>query len=93
MNENDLNQERKLISGFIRKRREDLKITQEQLAEKTGLGIATIKRFEAGKFWLRLNTFLVICYALDMFFFIAEKDSNEDIAVLMRDRWGKIQNN
>lgn len=52
MNEKELLKARITISGFLKNRREELGITQTQLAEMTGMGIATIKRFESGKFWL-----------------------------------------
>ncbi len=93
MNEKVLLEARKLIAGFIADRRIELKMTQEELAEKTGLGIATIKRFEAGKFWINLQTLIVICNALDMYFFLEEKESGKDLAKIMQDRWGKPSKN
>ena len=93
MNEKVLLEARKLIAGFIADRRIELKMTQEELAEKTGLGIATIKRFEAGKFWINLQTLLVICNSLDMYFFLGEKESEKELTKVMYDRWGKVNKN
>ncbi len=33
----------------IKKRREDLQVTQERLAELSGVGLRTLKQFESGK--------------------------------------------
>ena len=93
MNDKDYTEARKWIAGFIANRRKELGFTQEELAEKTGLGIATIKRFEDGKFWINLKTLLFICHELKLFFFLEEKDSEKELTKLMRERWGKISKN
>lgn len=87
MNDKVLLEARKMIAGFIRNRRIELKMSQEELAEKTQLGIATIKRFEAGKFWINLKTLLIICNALSMYFFLEEKDSEKELAEMMKYRF------
>ena len=87
MNEQVLLEARRMIAGFIRNRRIGLKMSQEELALKTNLGIATIKRFEAGKFWINLQTLLIICNSLEMYFFLEEKDSEKELAAMMRNRW------
>lgn len=93
MNEQVLLEARRMIAGFIRNRRIELKMSQEELAEKTQLGIATIRRFEAGKFWINLQTLLIICNALNMYFFLEEKDSEKELATMMRNRWGTPSKN
>jgi len=87
MNERVLQEARKMIAEFIRDRRIELKMSQEELAKKTNLGIATIKRFEAGKFWINLKTLLIICNALSMYFFLEEKDSNKELSEMMKYRY------
>lgn len=57
---------REQLAIEISKRRKELKITQEQLAEQTGLGIATIKRAELGKFWLNTKILFLIFENLDL---------------------------
>lgn len=93
MNEQVLLEARRLIAGFIRNRRIELKMSQEELAEKTQLGIATIRRFEAGKFWINLQTLLIICNVLSLSFFLEEKDSEKELAAMMRKRWGTPSKN
>jgi transcriptional regulator with XRE-family HTH domain len=87
MHEQVLIEARKMIAGFIRNRRIELKMSQDELAERTHLGIATIKRFEAGKFWINLKTLLIICNALSMYFFLEEKDSEKELAEMMKYRF------
>ena len=55
MNEQILLEARNLISGFLKNRRNELSMSQDKLAELSGMGIATIRRFESGKFWLNLK--------------------------------------
>jgi transcriptional regulator with XRE-family HTH domain len=87
MNENVLNEARKIISGFLKQRREELGISQAALAEKTGLGIATIKRSENADFWLGMKQYLIICEALHLFPAISEMESDTDIAKALRQNW------
>lgn len=57
---------RNLIAGFLKDRRLELGITQEELAEKTGMARATINRMEQGLFWLGMKQYLLICEALEI---------------------------
>lgn len=84
MNEKVLLEARNMISGFLRKRREELGMTQEELAEVSCMGIATIKRFESGRFWINMKQYLILCHHLKCYPFLAEKESNHPIVVEMR---------
>jgi transcriptional regulator with XRE-family HTH domain len=64
MTQKELNESRQSIAAFITNRRNELGITQAQLAEQTGMGIATIKRFESGKFWLNMKQYVLLRAAL-----------------------------
>ena len=78
---------RELIAGFISSRRRELGISQAELAERTQLGIATIKRMEDAKFWPNMKQFMIICHALDLYFFVEEKEGKKDLAKMMREKW------
>lgn len=64
MNENKLNKARELISGFLTEKRISAGLTQQKIADATGMGIATIKRFESGKFWLNQKQLILYCFAV-----------------------------
>lgn len=66
MKEKDLYQARQTMAGFFRTRRIEMGLSQDDLSIKTGLGIATIKRFENASFWPGLKQYIVICDALDV---------------------------
>lgn len=84
---NVLHKSRDLMADFITSRRKELGLTQPELAEKAGLGVATIRRIEGKKFIPDGKSLLKICYALDCFFFMAEKESDEAFVQAMRERW------
>ena len=44
-----------LISKFVKKRRKLLKLTQQELAEKAGVGLRLLRDLEQGKKTLRLD--------------------------------------
>jgi len=90
MNENVLLEARQLISGFLKNRRVELEMTQDQLAVLSGMGIATIKRFESGKFWLNLKQYLILCHHLKCYPFLAESDSEYPLAKDMREAMTKV---
>lgn len=89
MKDEVLNEARRLIAGFIKSRREELGLTQQELADKAGLGWATVQRTEAGKFIPDGKSLLKLCYALDCFFFFGEKESDEPFIKAFRDRWSR----
>lgn len=87
MNEKVLLEARNLISGFLKNRREELGMTQQELADLSGMGIATIKRFESGRFWLNLKQYLILCHYLKCYPFLAEIEGRSEFAKIMRERW------
>lgn len=64
MTEQNLNKLRIKIAKLVTSKRIKLGITQVQLAEATGMGIATIQRFESGRFWISTKHYVLICDAL-----------------------------
>lgn len=66
MNEKELNNSRIKIAAVIQNRRNELGISQATLAEQTGMGLATIKRFESGKFWLNMKQYILLRSALQL---------------------------
>jgi len=87
MNEKTLLEARKIIAGFLKSRREELKISQAALAEKTGLGIQTIKRMEDAKFWPGFKQYLIVCESLHLFPTISEMEADDEIAAALRFSW------
>ncbi|CAN5774566.1 hypothetical protein BH10BAC2_BH10BAC2_39850 [soil metagenome] len=91
MTEKELDESRKLIATFFKQRREELNMTQEELAEKTGVGLSTIKRFESAKFWPVLKHFLIFCEALNLSPAAIPFDISTNFIKEMRDYWIKDQ--
>ena len=87
MNDNVLTGARELIAGFLKSRREELGLSQQALADRSGLGVMTIIRMEQARFWPNMKQFLIVCHHLDLFFFVEEKNSKKEMATLMRERW------
>ncbi len=87
MNDQTLNEARKIIAGFLKNRRIELGMTQEQLAARTGMARETINRMERGLFWLGMKQYLLICEALCLFPAVAEMESDTPIAEALRQTW------
>lgn len=86
-NENVLNEARTIIAGFLKNRRVELKLSQQDLADKVGMARETINRMEAGRFWLGMKQYLQICEALHLFPCVAEMESETEIAEALRSNW------
>ena len=54
------------IIKIVKQRREELKISQEDLAEISGVGLRTLKQFESGKGNPTLNTLEKLASVLGM---------------------------
>ena len=66
MTDKQLNTTRTKIAEAIQKRRSELGVSQAALADQTGMGIATIKRFESGRFWLNMKQYIILRSALKL---------------------------
>jgi len=87
MTEEELESKRQEIAQTLKKRREELKLTQQELADKVSMSRETISRMEAGKFWLGMKQYLLICEALRLFPAIAEMEAKDEIAEALRSNW------
>jgi transcriptional regulator with XRE-family HTH domain len=61
------------IIHTIKDRRESLKVTQETLAELSGVGLRTLKQFESGKGNPTLSTLTKICEVLGIEIYLGIK--------------------
>lgn len=87
MNEKVLHEARNMIAGFLKSRREELGLSQAELAERAGMARATINRMEQGLFWLGMKQYLQICEVLHLFPAIAEMEADDPIAEALRKNW------
>jgi len=87
MTETILNEARNLIASFLKNRRLELGMSQQDLADQTGMARATINRMEQGLFWLGMKQYLLICEALHLFPAIAEMEADDEIAKALRKNW------
>lgn len=75
MSENVTKEAHKLIASHLKGRREEMKMTQEQLADKMGIKKAAISRMESGLYAPSLDMFFEWCHHLNLYFFVEGKDS------------------
>lgn len=77
---------RKLIGGWLREFRKDKGLTQLEVARLLDIGEATVCKIEAGR-WLSLEMLIKMSVRLDFFVCLVPKDSNDDLATMMRHRF------
>jgi|LakMenEpi03Aug12_release.lakeMendotaPanAssembly.Ray.scaffolds.fasta_scaffold3284093_1 transcriptional regulator with XRE-family HTH domain len=84
---------RKMLLDYLKEQIALKGITQDQLSQITGFTQSNISRMLSSKYSPSLDNFLKLCEAANVYVFIIDKEANEDTAQLMRERWGKINNN
>lgn len=78
---NQLARDEKQIGSIIRRRRKQLKLSQSQLGEKSGVRQALISIVESGNPATKLKTILSILSALDLEFQIQERSNADNISI------------
>jgi len=78
---------RKMYGSWIKQIREEKGLTQFQLGEKMNLDRSTISKIEDGKWNFGIDTLTLFAQYLDFYLFFIEKESTDELAVTMRDRW------
>lgn len=84
---------RKIIGSWLKQMRIDKSLSQEELADQMGIGQTTISKIEDGKWNFGVDTITLFAQHLDFYLFFVPKNSDDDLAKSMRDRWEKINNN
>jgi len=79
MNKANNNEQWQLLVLLLKNIAEDKGITQQQIADKTGLHRSSIARFFQAKFKPGLDVFLEIAKAVNVNFFFEDKESKTDL--------------
>jgi transcriptional regulator with XRE-family HTH domain len=87
INQEYLYEVRKIIGSWIKQMREEKGLTQEELADKMGMSRTTISKVEDGKWNYGIDTITLFAVHLDFFQFFIPKNSNDEVAIAMRERW------
>lgn len=84
---------RKMLLDYLRERIDKQKLTQEYLSKKTGFTQSNISRMLSAKYPPTLDNLIILCEAANCYIFVIDKNAEDDLCTMMRDRWGKIQPN
>lgn len=83
---------RTIIGSWIKEMREEKKLSTQDLAIKLDVTISTINKIEQGK-WLSLEMLIKLSVILEFYPFLIPKNSNDELAVTMRNRWNQANQN
>lgn len=78
---------RVVLCRHLKKMAAEKGITHEQIAERTGFLREHVSRMLSGKFAPKLDNFLKIAEAIGCYFFISDKEADDDLSELMRKRY------
>ncbi len=90
INEEKYREASKLLCHYLRKLAVEKKITQEHLAVKTGFSSTNVNRMLSGKHAPTLHNFLKLAEAIDTYFFVIDKNSEDDLVETMKNIWRRV---
>lgn len=65
-------------------------ITHQKIADKTGFQKTNVTRMLSGRYSPTLENFIRLADAINTYIFILDKDSDDDLGQIMKDRWGTL---
>ena len=68
-------------------------ITQEMISEKTGFTQPNVSRMLQGKYSPSLDNFMKIAESVGVYFFIIDKNADDDLVDMMKTRWSDMFEN
>lgn len=93
MNKKELEQLRTRLGRLVKERREEFFLTQDALAERSGVSRITISRIENSGSWPGLKEFVLVCEALDLFPPLTHIDpKDEKIPKAVKGKRGRFKN-
>jgi len=93
INEEKYKKARVLQLQYLSKLAKEKGITQDEIAEKTGFTRNNVCRMLSGRYSPSLDNFMRLCEAINCYLFIIDKNSDNDMVKLMKERWGKVFDN
>jgi len=84
---------RKMLLDYLKQQIEEKGYTQEYLANKTGFTQSNISRMLSAKYPPTLDNLIALADAANCYIFVIDKDSDDDLCEMMRNRWGKPSEN
>lgn len=92
-NEEKYKTARLMLCRYLHKLAKEKGITQEVIAQRTGFSSNNVNRMLQGRYSPTLDNFIRLAEAIDCYFFVIDKNAEEDTTELMRNRWGKMSEN
>ncbi|MFW5944946.1 MAG: helix-turn-helix domain-containing protein [Bacteroidota bacterium] len=92
INEKKYKEARKMLCQYLYYLAKQKGITQSQIARKTGFTRNNVSRMLSGRYSPSLDNFIRLAEAVDSFFFIIDKEADDDLVETMNNRW-KLNNN
>jgi transcriptional regulator with XRE-family HTH domain len=93
INEEKYKEARRMLLEYLRKVARDKNITHKEISDKTGFTPNNVSRMLMGRYPPTLDNFLRLAESCDVYFFLIDKDSDDDLVNIMRERWGKPGSN
>jgi transcriptional regulator with XRE-family HTH domain len=84
---------RKMLLEYLTEQIKEKGITQDELSKKTGFTQSNISRMLNAKYPPTLDNLLTLCEAANCYLFVIDKEADDDLCDMMRNRWGKPSKN
>jgi transcriptional regulator with XRE-family HTH domain len=93
INEEKYKKSRKLLLDYLRQTAREKGITHLSIAEKTGFTANNVSRMLQGRYSPTLDNFIRLAESVNCYFFIIDKEADDDLVEIMKNRWGAVKEN
>jgi transcriptional regulator with XRE-family HTH domain len=93
INEQKYKEARKMLCNYLHDLAKEKGITQEQIANKTGFTRNNVNRMLSGRYSPTLDNFIRLAEAIDTYFFVIDKEANDELVETMKNRWNMSSDN
>lgn len=84
---------REILGMYLAERRDELGMSVEDLAERTGLSWSTIQGVEKGKFSMSLTVFFPLLEALNLNFYLEDKNNPSEGNKIFTEKMNEYRRN
>jgi transcriptional regulator with XRE-family HTH domain len=87
MNQEKIQEARIMLCHYLASLAKEKGLTTYKIAEITGFKQPNVHRMLSGRYAPSLDNFIKLCDAIQTYVFIIDKNADDDLAVLMKNRW------
>lgn len=92
-NEAKYKEARKMLCNYIKGLAKEKELDHEEISERTGFTLNHVEKLLNGEYSPNLDNFIRLAEAVDSYFFVIDKEADDELCDTMRNRWNQSSAN